>query len=319
MHISGENYWVFLAFAIGIAAVCFYVAFGYLRRARIIEDTPTAKIRSAAQGFIELSGSALSDKDNKVISKLTDTECCWYRYLIEKKGNKRWDTVEKGSSEYPFIIQDDTGRCMVMPKGAEVTPSDQSVWYGTTRQPEERNPQKEPVKMSVGGFRVTMDRGINFNGKFEITKLFTQYRYTEERIYAGDVIYALGHFRSLNEVDHSASRSKITREILNFWKQDQSRMVERFDQDRDGQIDANEWEVARDSASKIASEQYDQQKEDRILHTLVKPTEKGFPYLISALPEFNLAKTYRFWSRILLVIFFLSGSGAAYLIANRVG
>ena len=315
MYMGTGQFWVSMVFLVGIAAACFWGAFSFLRKARLIEDTPTAKIRSAAQGYIELSGNAHPDKDNKVISPLTDSECCWYRYEIERKSDKNWRTVEKGSSEHPFIIEDETGRCIILPKGAEVTPSDQSVWYGSSRQPEDRNPARKRIKASVGSMRIKVDSG--FHGDFKIGSLFTQYRYTEERIYAGDLIYALGHFRSLDERDHHQSRSKITTEILRFWKKDQKRMVERFDQDGDGRIDAQEWDNARQAASRIAHEKHEELKKDQVIHTLSKSPHKSFPFLISTLPEFDLAKRYRLWSTVMMVVFFISGSGAMFLLSAR--
>jgi len=42
-----------------------------LRRARTIEDTPMAKIRSAAQGYISVGGLAQAIDDDPVIAPLT--------------------------------------------------------------------------------------------------------------------------------------------------------------------------------------------------------------------------------------------------------
>lgn len=38
----------------------FYLGFRQLHRARLIEDTPTSRIRSAAQGYAELEGRAVA-------------------------------------------------------------------------------------------------------------------------------------------------------------------------------------------------------------------------------------------------------------------
>lgn len=315
IHMDAMKFWILMAFLGVIAGACFYGAFNFLRKARLIEDTPTAKIRSAAQGFIELNGTAQPDGETRIISPLTDSECCWYRYEIEKKGDKNWSTVEKGSSEHPFIIEDDTGRCIILPKGAEVAPTDQSIWYGSSRQPADRSPARKRIKASVGSMRIKIDSG--FNSNITLGSLFTQYRYTEERIYAGDLLYALGHFRSLDEMDHHQSRSQITTDILRFWKKDQKRMLERFDQNGDGQVDANEWDVARKSAGRIAKEKHDEQKKDQVNHTLSKSPHKGFPFLISTLPEFDLSRRYRTWSTVMLVVFFLAGIGAVFLLSSR--
>ncbi len=313
-HMAEGQFWFFLAFATFLAGLCFYFAFNYLKKSRLIEDTPTAKIRSAAQGYVELEGNAKESKEFPVISPLTDSQCCWFRYEIERKSDKNWRTVEKGSSEHPFVIEDETGNCIVLPKGAEVTATDRSVWYGKTRQPEDRNPARTPVKMSVGSFQVKVD---DFSASFKTGFSFTQYRYTEERIYAGDHLYAMGHFTSLQDSDHHRKKNELATEILKRWKLDQDGMLARFDSDGDGKIDVDEWDNARASAKRIASEKYDAEKDTRIYHTLSKSPVKGYPFLLSTLPQFALAKRYKTASAFLLAGFLLFGVGATVMVTSR--
>ncbi len=250
-----------------------------------------------------------------MVSALTDSPCCWYRYEIEKKSDKNWHTVEKGNSKDPFIIEDDTGRCIILPDAAEVTATDRSIWYGKTRQPQQRSPSRERITMSVGGLNIKV--GNDFSGSLKTGLSFTQYRYTEERIYAGDILYAMGYFRSLDEKDHHRARAQITAEVLKFWKNDQERRLKRFDTDKDGKIDASEWDAARDNAAEIARQKHARIRETQVMHILSKSPVKGHPFLLSSLPEFNLAGRYRNWSRVMLVLFLLSSFGVFYLLSSR--
>jgi hypothetical protein len=60
--------------------------------------------------------------------------------------------------------------------------TDRSVWFGPTPLPEDKNPpRKGPGESPEGTVKV-----YGMPGK--------KYRYTEERIYAGDPLYALGEF-----------------------------------------------------------------------------------------------------------------------------
>ena len=54
IHLSQGEFWLFFSLAMLLSAAGFYFAFRYLTRARIIEDTPTARVRSAQQGYLEL-------------------------------------------------------------------------------------------------------------------------------------------------------------------------------------------------------------------------------------------------------------------------
>mgnify|MGYP006966890906 CR=1 FL=1 len=67
------------------ACICFYLCFRYLYRYGVIEDTPTSKIRSAAQGYTELEGTANLLPGEPVYAALTQQLCPWFDYKIEKR------------------------------------------------------------------------------------------------------------------------------------------------------------------------------------------------------------------------------------------
>lgn len=80
-------------------------AWWFLRRfsqARHLLDTPTSKIRSAAQGYVEFYGVLHVCGEAQLLGPLTNTPCLWWRYKIEEytaSGKKRsWRTLESGSS-----------------------------------------------------------------------------------------------------------------------------------------------------------------------------------------------------------------------------
>lgn len=86
------------------------------------------------------------------------------------------------TSNTPFLVRDATGVCLVEPDGAEVTPTDKSVWYGATAMPQDRNPARVGPGESATGM-VKVSGGPN-----------SRYRYSEERIYAGNPLLVLGEF-----------------------------------------------------------------------------------------------------------------------------
>ncbi|MEZ4720285.1 MAG: LemA family protein [Flavobacteriales bacterium] len=56
----------------GGALVCFWFCFfHYFKRARLIEDTPTSRIRSAAQGYIEIVGAVSSARNKELAAPLS--------------------------------------------------------------------------------------------------------------------------------------------------------------------------------------------------------------------------------------------------------
>ena len=94
-----------------------------LKTARVIEDTPTSKIRAAHQGYVELVGFAKAGPEQLLLSGLSQTPCLWYRYKIERYEssgkNSSWRSIESKTSEQAFIINDGSGDCYVMPNRSE--------------------------------------------------------------------------------------------------------------------------------------------------------------------------------------------------------
>ena len=121
---------------VGIA--CLVFAWSCLVRKRVMQDMPTAKLRSAHQGYIELQGRAELMDGAPIFSPLSRETCVWYRYKIEHKESQgfansrdsKWRTTSSGTSDDLFYLVDDTGKCAVDPEGAKVTTSHKRVWYG---------------------------------------------------------------------------------------------------------------------------------------------------------------------------------------------
>lgn len=309
LHLSRWEFWLFLTLATAAAAASFFYAFRLLSRARTIEDMPTAKVRSAQQGYVELTGEARLKGDIPIQAPLTDIDCCWFRYKIEKKGQKNWRTLEQESSKHLFLLKDESGDCLIDPKGAVVTPRDRSIWYGNSSTPHGGRPTRTPVVNSPliqWGKWLTTD--VGFGGR---------YRYTEERIYAGDPLYAIGWFKSLDEIDHRRSRSELTRGLLRRWKRDQKTLLSEYDRNRDGRIDPDEWERVRHAAAQQAQQEHNRQLQDQIIHTLSAPGSRRQPYLLSTLPEYRLVKRARIWAGGCLLLFFLAGGTAVVLLGSR--
>ncbi len=296
-----------LLVALAIAAVLgFYQGFRRLWKARVIEDAPTAKVRSAAQGYVELVGEARAMRGEPIIAPLSKTVCCWYCYTIERKSGKDWRVVRKEVSNGLFLLRDDTGECIVDPEGAEVTSRAKQVWFGDGDEPMMVvMPPRGAEGVQIGPVVMRSTAG----------SLTGRNRYTEELILPGDPLYALGFFKTLDDIDHQRSRSEITSALLRDWKRDWRRLLHRFDQNQDGQIDAAEWEDARRVAEREAAREYDEQLASQYLHTIRRPAERGRPFLLATLPQSKLARRYR-WQAAGGLLLFLAAGGVLVWIAS---
>jgi hypothetical protein len=267
----GEDFW-FWALTLGVAAIGGgALALRWIKVARLIEDTPTSRVRSAAQGYVELTGRGRPLDGTRNLGPLTQRPCVWWRYRVSKKeqtGRSRgenWRSVASGESGLPFLLDDGTGHCIIQPDGAEVISSESTTWYGDT---------PWPTGAPGHGRMATRD-----------------YRYFEERIYEQELLYVLGEFRSHGRqegVDLQAAASAL----LSEWKDDQSKLIERFDGDGDGRISLEEWERARAEARRTVEKQVQGQPPVEMLNVVGKPDGDQL-FMVAALPPGDLAKRYR--------------------------
>jgi hypothetical protein len=100
----------------------FFRGFLLLQRKRLIQNTPSSKIRSASIGLVEISGLACGPY--LVTAPLTGISCFCYRTVArqEKQSgkNKEWQVVAEENFHVPFFVDDNTGRLLVDPRGAEL-------------------------------------------------------------------------------------------------------------------------------------------------------------------------------------------------------
>ncbi|PKO55608.1 MAG: hypothetical protein CVU28_05850 [Betaproteobacteria bacterium HGW-Betaproteobacteria-21] len=98
--------------------------FGWLRsvqHARLILDTPTSRIASAAQGYVELRGRGQPLHGTPLLSPLNGLPVLWYRLATWRKASDgKWRHQSTFDSDASFLLDDGSGTCAVDPEGAEM-------------------------------------------------------------------------------------------------------------------------------------------------------------------------------------------------------
>ena len=120
------------------------------------------------------------------------------------------------------------------------------------------------------------------------------HRYVEEFLPAGKRLYLLGYLDTLHHYNSPEAIDRDVGELLATWKANPIKLLFRFDQDRNGKIDMEEWESARAEARHEVEIRHQMRAHNEI-YTLAKPT-KGQLFLISALSPQALRNQYQFWS-----------------------
>jgi len=115
-----------ISFAL-VGLTSFWAWHANLERYRTVADTPTSRIASAPQGYIELVGRGRQPPGAGLVSPISGLPCLWYRYRVERKNGDRWEYVESGVSHDTFGVDDDSGSVLVDPEGAEILTSRKQV------------------------------------------------------------------------------------------------------------------------------------------------------------------------------------------------
>jgi hypothetical protein len=275
----------FLALALFIGVLfAIYQVYQTHRRYRFISDTPSSRIISAAQGYVELKGLAELIPDSRIVSPFSSRKCIWYQCKVEirRTSGKRSYWVEESNqqSEDIFYLKDDTGCCVVIPEAARVIPSQQRVWYGNSPQ----------------------QRHLPVDKKHNVTRLFGfgNYRFTEKLIMVADPLYVIGEFETIQKSVNPQTIQQQVEALIQYWKTNPMRFLKPFDRDNNGKIQQQEWKLVRQQANMQIMQQHQQQ----LIHTIHKPHETDQPFLISTVSEQELLRKKRLSLFLYLMLFF---------------
>ena len=97
----------------------FVSGFRDLRVKRLIQNTPTARIRSMAMGLVEISGKI--GARSSVAAPFSGRPCAYWQIDIATRGRRRksWNIVHRNASGNPFFLRDGTGSALIYPHDAE--------------------------------------------------------------------------------------------------------------------------------------------------------------------------------------------------------
>jgi hypothetical protein len=114
--------WVWAVVGAGAGIYLFYRGFRLLQRKRLIMNTPSSKIRSASMGLVEVSGLAVGPYT--LPAPVTGVPCYFYRTIAwqwkQNGKSSSWVKAADESMHVPFYLDDNTGRVLVDPQGADM-------------------------------------------------------------------------------------------------------------------------------------------------------------------------------------------------------
>ena len=242
----------------------FASVFNYWRLLKITE-APISTIAAAAQGYVELFGKASTVIPLK--TPYQDIPCVWFRASVY--ANR--DIDDEGVADLFNIVPLEYSQSKVM-----FTLDDGTAQCVV-----------DPVGAEVVYFEARTWRK-------------NDHRYVEEYLPIGKPIYVIGNLDTRKELLDEATLNRDVGAKLKDWKTRPQQLLNRYNQNLNGQIDMDEWELARrDAINEVKAEhamQANLSNKNGANFTLAKPAGKLF--LISAKSPKQLRDNYKNWMMI---------------------
>ncbi|WP_293267468.1 GIDE domain-containing protein [Neptunomonas sp.] len=285
-----------LLLLVAAIAATLWKGFAFLKHYRLITGTPTSKIRSAHQGYVEISAHILENEDGPLIAPLSGRQCVWYQYSVARLKSsgktKTWHIEDSGRSTAWFQVNDGTDTGLIDPTGATIRTQNSRTWYGDT-------PHPNGSAAAPSGFKLTTFLTQDIGG--------SRYRYQESLLFSHEKVYALGQFQSVGGGRHLPPLEQISGEVIREWKQSYTELLARFDTDNNQKLDMQEWTNVQNAAHQEAIKRRTEMAATPTMHVLSCPSEKEHPYLISTFDEEKLATRYGWYALGALSLFIGEG------------
>ena len=217
LKLESRNGWLICLSIMAFVSVLAWLS--ALHRLRAIRDTPTSKIASAAQGYVELIGRG-HPFGEPLLGKLSLLPCLWYRYKIEKRESEnKWKTMDSGESDDSFILRDDTGECVVDPEQAEIFTRHRDQWHdGDYRYTEWKLIERDSLYV-IGRFRTQGGSSVEFNTREELNALLADWKKDMPALLKR---YDLDNNGTLDMQEWMLARSAAKREVAKMMREAQA-------------------------------------------------------------------------------------------------
>ncbi len=184
MSSSSENeskLFFYLCLGAVMGTLGFFRGFQLRKKKKMIEDIPTSTVRGMAVGLTEVKGKA-REFQKPLVSAFAKAPCVFFHYKVEeyrssgKSGS--WVTIAEYTSPEFFYLEDETGKVLVSPAGAEFH-----------AHPDRRYGSGFNAQDKAAFFDQLAVMNINAKGIFGMDK---QIRCFETYIESGDELYIIG-------------------------------------------------------------------------------------------------------------------------------
>lgn len=275
MSLVNQALFILTGLLFALLCITAYDAIRQIRRRRRAEDTATARIRSAHQGYVELEGRLVTPTGEPLVTRRSKEPCVWWRYRVRAWDQDRWRVTERHESRGPWVLDDGTGQCLLDPEEAGLRPPEHGdpKFHGIVRM----SSGPLPGAATPPEFQAVYDKLPRFARRF--TDPLLSPSFTEEWIPVGTEVHVHGQFETRAVPDDTA----VT-QLLEQW-----RAAGRLDVNRDGAVDLREHEAGWRAALAQVRRANHARGGPAQVHTLRRPPD-GRPFKSHFVREAELVR-----------------------------
>lgn len=153
-----------------------------------------------------------------------------------------------------------------------------------------------------GSGRCTVDPDhAEVMGAEVVSRVHGDTKHVEHVLHGGRSLYVLGELTTVGGAHSELHRDRDVGALLAQWKSDTQALHRRFDLNHDGQIDLQEWELARRLALRTVEREHREIRAQPGVHVLRAPRD-GRLFLLSPLSPQRLRQRYLLWSALHLSV-----------------
>ena len=288
---------------LGLLGLSFlYFCFKFVRQIYIFKNTPQSKIRSAAQGVVEITGTLSPSQAGSIVSAIDSTPCLWWYYQTEKSQSvffkriilpligRRKDVVfnllagrsKRDSSKAPFVLSDDTGCCIVDSRNMYVDTKgveqiqDESSFGALNSSVDKKNLLSTLAALYVlvpfilirGLFSrfllpILLITGILYRGRGHLRTLYY------EHLLEGMEVTAIGYLKTLTEAPVPPLNLELEIKLrLSASGITPESFMEQYDTNKNGILEPAEKEYLLEKLEREIKEEYEAKKNQNTPHRL---------------------------------------------------
>ncbi len=163
---------------------------------------------------------------------------------------------------------------------------------------------------STGSCQVDPDDAEIIGASCEVT-YHGPLKQVERLLYGGGNLYVLGEFSTIGGAASVLNLKEDVGALLTSWKQDKQTLYKRFDLNRNGEIDLQEWELARRAATHETLQQHRETRAQSGVNVVSVPRNKEL-FLISSVSPQYMRRKFMFWAMLYLGIALLAATVLFY-------